>query len=806
VVKSIWRIMFKCLILFLLPFAMICGETYREAGVDIDAGDALVESIKPLAALTARRGGDAMLGGFGAFFDLAQIDYEDPILVSTTDGVGTKLKIAQAMKNHKTIGIDLVAMSVNDLIVHGAEPLFFLDYYATGALNVAEATEVIEGIAKGCQQSGCVLSGGETAEMPGFYAPEEYDLAGFAVGVVERSQWLPKLQSIENGDVVLGLASSGVHSNGFSLIRSILHRQKIDLAAPVPFPSSHRTVGEALLQPTRIYVRPLLPLIKKGLIKAMAHMTGGGLIENIPRILPEHAAVELNANEWEIPSIFHWIAQLGNVNEKEMQRTFNLGIGMALIVAEHEAANVQKELEQSGERVFRIGKVIPVESQQEKVFIQNYPKSRRKILVVGGGGREHALAWKIAQSPLVERVFVAPGNGGTSEERKVENIPLHPTDIDGLIAFAQKNGVDFILPGSEVSLDAGIVDASSEAGLRCFGPTRKAARLETSKIFSKEFMKRHSIPTARYQSFSDFQEASLYVQQQKMPIVIKADGLAGGKGVIIAKDQGEALAALRQMMIDTAFADAGERVVIEEFLEGEELTFIVATDGETILPLATSQDHKKRDNGDRGPNTGGMGAYSPVSLFTGEMEIEILQKIMMPAIHGMAEEGCPYRGFLYAGLMITKEGPKVLEFNCRLGDPEAQAILIRLQSDLIPVCDAVIDGRLNTISLQWDPRSALCVVLTTGDYPGSSHGKDRIQGLSGPDGNDLKIFHAQSIKVDNDFYTAGGRILSVTALGNCIEEAHDRAYESVRHIEWPRIHFRSDIGFKELARSQRDQK
>ncbi len=344
---------------------MFAQGTYAEAGVNIDEGERLVERIKPLAKMTTRLGCDVSLGGFGGMFDLAQCGYTDPILVSCTDGVGTKLKIAQALGKHDTIGIDLVAMSLNDLIVQGAEPLFFLDYFATGKLKVEEAYDVISGIAKACKDNQCALIGGETAEMPGMYSPGEYDLAGFAVGVVERSQVLPRLDDIESGDVVLGLGSSGVHSNGFSLVRHCMDLKGLSLT---DLSFSNKTIGEVLLEPTKIYVRSLMPLIKDGCIKAMAHITGGGLIENIPRVLPEKLGVELDASQWEIPPVFSWIAQIGNIESEEMSRTFNLGIGMVLIVSKHEAEEICTRLEQAGEKVWVIGNVIPADSSNRVII------------------------------------------------------------------------------------------------------------------------------------------------------------------------------------------------------------------------------------------------------------------------------------------------------------------------------------------------------------------------------------------------------------------------------------------------------
>lgn len=345
--------------------------TYSMAGVDIDAGDNLVDRIAPLARATARPGTDAMLGGFSSVFDLARTHYKDPLIVSTTDGVGTKLKLATMLHKHDTIGIDLVAMCVNDLIVHGAEPVMFLDYFATSKLDVDQAARVIKGIAQGCKQAGCSLTGGETAEMPGMYAPKEYDLAGFAIGIVERSLVLPRLKDIHPHDVVLGLASSGIHSNGYSLVRYLIDKYQINLFDKPPFPSEHSCLGAALLTPTIIYVKSLLPLIQEQRIKALAHITGGGLLENIPRVLPHHCAVELDMQCWSIPPVFTWLAELGNIAPEEMVRTFNMGIGMVAIVDAEQVNEVMHQLEQSGQTTYVIGKVIELPESKNQVVIQN---------------------------------------------------------------------------------------------------------------------------------------------------------------------------------------------------------------------------------------------------------------------------------------------------------------------------------------------------------------------------------------------------------------------------------------------------
>lgn len=422
------------------------------------------------------------------------------------------------------------------------------------------------------------------------------------------------------------------------------------------------------------------------------------------------------------------------------------------------------------------------------------------ILIIGNGGREHALAWKVKQSPLVSQVFVAPGNGGTALETGVQNITIAPTDISKLLAFAQQQSIDLTIVGPEAALAAGVVDAFTDQGLRCFGPTKAAAQLETSKVFSKQFMLTHHIPTARYASFTDLSSALAYIQHHPYPLVIKADGLAAGKGVVIAHDLTQATATLQHMLSGQMLGDAGERVIIEEFLEGEEASFIVISDGKFALPLASSQDHKARDNGDMGPNTGGMGAYSPASIITPTLQQQILDQIIYPTLQGMAALGLPYHGFLYAGLMITRQGqPKVLEFNCRLGDPETQPILLRLQSDLAEACIAALEHRLEQIQLKWDPRPALGVVLTAKGYPGEYPQNETILGLA-ETGTEGKLFHAGT-KLENDLLkTAGGRVLCATSLGRTVLEAQQKAYRLAATIQWPHQYYRTDIGYRAIAR------
>ena len=424
-----------------------------------------------------------------------------------------------------------------------------------------------------------------------------------------------------------------------------------------------------------------------------------------------------------------------------------------------------------------------------------------KLLIIGNGGREHALAWKAAQSPLAERVYVAPGNGGTALEPGVENLPIAADDIQGLVRFAAAQGIGLTIVGPEAPLVAGVTDAFEAAGLRCLGPRQAPAQLEGSKAFTKAFLARHGIPTAVYGTFSELAPALAYLHEVGAPIVVKADGLAAGKGVILAQDLATAEAAVRDMLSGGRFGDAGRRVVIEEFLRGEEASFIALVGGGHILPMASSQDHKARDDGDLGPNTGGMGAYSPAPVVTPEIHERILREVMEPTVLGLAAEGMPYLGFLYAGLMIAPDGtPKVLEFNCRFGDPETQPILMRLRSDLVELCLAATDGRLGQVEAEWDPRPALGVVMAAGGYPDAYGKGDAIQGLDTPEAEGCKVFHAGTTLADGQVVTNGGRVLCITALGERVRDAQARAYARVGQIHWRDAYWRHDIGHRAIAR------
>jgi len=421
------------------------------------------------------------------------------------------------------------------------------------------------------------------------------------------------------------------------------------------------------------------------------------------------------------------------------------------------------------------------------------------VLIIGSGGREHALAWKVAQADDVEQVWVAPGNAGSAVENKVKNIDIAVEAIEQLVEFAQQQAIELTIVGPEVPLCLGVVDQFQRAGLKCFGPTKNAAQLEGSKAFSKDFLARNKIPTAAYGNFTDIQKAKDYVNKVGTPIVIKADGLAAGKGVIIAQDETEAFAAIDDMLAGNKFGQAGHRVVVEEFLQGEEASFIVMVDGKNILPLATSQDHKARDNDDLGPNTGGMGAYSPAPLVTESMHQKIMQQVIEPTVEAMAKEGNPYTGFLYAGIMVSPDGePKVLEFNCRFGDPETQPIMCRLNSDLHHLCLQAIDGKLDQTTVDWDPRFAVGVVMAAGGYPESYNKGDRITGIDQAS-ETCQVFHAGTKIENQQLVTQGGRVLCVVGLADSVSAAQKIAYQAVEVIDFKQAYYRTDIAYRAIA-------
>ncbi|MFD0965375.1 phosphoribosylamine--glycine ligase [Seminibacterium arietis] len=426
------------------------------------------------------------------------------------------------------------------------------------------------------------------------------------------------------------------------------------------------------------------------------------------------------------------------------------------------------------------------------------------ILIIGSGGREHALAWKVAQSSLADKIFVAPGNAGTAQESAVQNVPISATDVPALVKFAQQNDIGLTIVGPEAPLVLGVVDAFEQAGLKIFGPRQSAAQLEGSKAFTKDFLTRHKIPTAEYRAFTEIEPALNYLREKNAPIVIKADGLAAGKGVIVAMTLQEAENAVKDMLAGNAFGDAGHRVVIEEFLEGEEASFIVMVDGKNVEPMATSQDHKRVGEMDQGLNTGGMGAYSPAPVVTPEIHQRIMEQIIYPTVHGMASENNVYKGFLYAGLMIDKQGqPKVIEFNCRFGDPETQPIMMRMESDLVELCLKACDGELDQIKSLWSEQVALGIVLAAEGYPNDYRKGDEINGLPTETKMDEKVFLAGVNEQNGKLFTAGGRVLCVTSLSNSVFEAQQKALKLAEKIQWQGRFYRRDIGYRAVAREKR---
>ena len=424
------------------------------------------------------------------------------------------------------------------------------------------------------------------------------------------------------------------------------------------------------------------------------------------------------------------------------------------------------------------------------------------VLIIGSGGREHALAWSAARSEAVERVYVAPGNAGTASETKARNVDIGVDDFPALADFAENNGCGLTIVGPEAPLVDGVRDYFDARGLDCFGPTKSAARLEGSKVFTKEFLVRHDIPTARYASFTELQAARDHIRRHGAPIVIKASGLAAGKGVTVAFEEDEALAAAEGMLGGESFGDAGREIVVEEYLEGEEASFICVTDGENVVPFATSQDHKPRDDGDLGPNTGGMGAYSPAPVVTPEVHARIMREVIHPTVNGMAAEGAPYQGFLYAGLMVMPDGSvKVIEFNCRFGDPEAQPVLMRLESDLVTLCQGALSGDLDGVDLKWDARAAVGVVMAAGGYPLAYESGHAIAGIDDAI-PDTKVFHAGTALADGSVVTAGGRVLCVAGLGDSVSAARALAYERVGGIGWKDAYYRKDIGYRAINREK----
>lgn len=782
----------------IILYALIClvahdAHSYHQLSPD------LFNAVKPTLKEHARRGVDSELGILSGIFDLKALDYNDPLLISSTDGVGSKLVLAQMLNNHKSIGIDLVASCVNNLVAQGAEPLFFLTYYAMEKLNIAQGTELITSIAAGCKQSNCMLIGGESAEIPGIYKNNQYDLVGFIVGAVERDQLLPKTELINADDVIIGIASNGLHTHGFSHVRKILEQRSIDIAAPAPFATTAPNFGTALLAPTIIYANAVLPLCKENKIKAIAHIANGGLEDNLARIIPAHLSAKLSLEQWYVHPIFRWIKAVTGSDDQEMFKAFNMGIGMALIVAPEDSTRVIRRLQKEGHRAYAIGKLSYVDGTP--VQISGKIKSHlARVMIIGGGAREHALAWKLAQSPFVELVCVSPGNAGTSKEKKILNVPIQHNHVGALITYAKQNYIDLTIVNPETPQANNIVDEFTKAGLRCLGPTKQAAHIESSKAFAKDFMKRNNIPTPMYEIFTTYEDAEKYIHRCRLPLVIKADGLAPARGVTIAETHDDALAAAQKIFQSKAAPNNPKKVIVEQFITGQEVSFMVITDGTHCLPFATAQKNSARDNGDKGLRTEGMGACSPAPIINDALHARIMKEIINPAIQGMKAEGRSFAGFLYAGIIIDRNNnPYVLEFNCKLSDPEAGAIMIRLTSDLYTLCNAALEKELDSYTLTYDERPSISVVLAASGYPQEYKKGEVITGLPKTEKPHEKIFHAATRFENGNMVTDGGRVLCVTALGKTFDAARNNTYKLAEQISWPDKYCRKDIGFKAIA-------
>src|SRR5579872_4241802 len=673
---------------------------------------------------------DTKIGNFNQIFDLKKTSYKDPVLVSSVNGLGSKLKIAQLMRNPDTIGADLVALCINNLITRGAEPIFLMHYLAATTLDIEH--EVIKGIAQACIQNNCMLIGGQTAQIASMFNADGYDLAGFAVGIVEREKILPKKELIQQGDVLIGLSSHSAHANNYSWIYKIIESNHFDINGRPPFATYHQTFGATLLEPTIAYANCVLPLCKDNLIKAAAHLADGGFAETLSALLPDHLAAHIDIKTWYIPPLFRWFKYITHLSDAEMIQTCNCGIDIVLIADKKNSSTIIERSSSHGIKAHLIGAVENNLGGNKISISGTIPIHAMKTLVIGSGAREHAIAWKLAQSPYVGLVLVAPGNGGTSKEKKVRNIPINAQHTNALITYAKQQEIDLIIVGPEQIAANGFADECIKNGIRCLGPSKAATMIE-SKKFAKEFMARHKIPT-----------------------------ILDGQAI------------------------------------GQEVTFCVISDGKSLIPLASSHLHKKHDAGDFGADTEGMGAYCPAPIITQSLQDQIVQTIIQPTIDGMRSEGNPFVGFLSTTLLIKNGIAYCLEYHCSLGDPEAQAILMRLKSDFFILCDAVIAQELDKLAIQWDQRPALSIMMVARDYPSQCKKGEVIVGTTEHDSSETKIFHAGTAYDNGRLITNGGRVLCATALGITLLQARNNAYDLIKNVYWPDAYYRTDIGYNAL--------
>ncbi len=668
-----------------------------------------------------------------SIFDLAKIKYNDPILVSTADIVGMKYFVAQKTKMHERIGFDLVANCVNNLLAQGAEPFFFLDYLATGKLDIIEGTEIMAGVATACKEAHCSLIGAEAIELPAIYQQGEYDVAGFAVGLVEREQLLPKANDIQPDDVLIGLGSSTIHPHTFASLQKLFTEKEIDITSKPPFASYSPSIAAALLEPATIYVAAVLPLCKAGKIKAIAH-TSEGLTPALSRTIPDQLGVSLDFGSWHLPPLFRWIKHVSAFDDKEMARTFNLGIGMILVTSAEVAQEILPVLRKTL-NAHIVGKITAYPGEEHVSLEGAIQSPAMRVMVTGNGGREHALAWKLAQSPCVGIVCIAPGNGGTIQDPKFKNIPINLTHTNALLTYAQQNKIDLIV-ASENLLSNGFADQCAAKGIRCLGSCQASFKIQNA---SKEFFEQHSIPT-----------------------------------------------------------------IPDPRPAGQEISFAAITDGTNTSALTSAFIYTKHDNADKGAETLGMGAYSPANSVTKDIQARLMKEIVEPIVRGMKVGGNPISGFLEVRVLITPQSQLyVAGFRCNLSDQTAQTILPRLKSDLFTLCNATVDKKLDSITVELDSRSALSVTIVTGNDSQAAHAEDVIVGLPEEDSTGTtKIFHCATAHIHNKLVTNGERVLCAAALGDSLEKARNAVYALVKNIYWPDSHYRSDIGYQAISQKK----
>lgn len=657
-------------------------------------------------------------------FDLSTSHYTDPLLIQTVHGVGNKLKFAHIMNMHDTIAHDLVAICLNDLVSRGAQPIIFFNHLSTSMLDKEQKESITQNIAQACIKAGCPLGKNNLTLAPQVYQKNTYDLVGFGSGIVERTMMLPKKELIKQGDVLIGLTSSGIHSSGYALIHKIIDDNNFEINAPPPFATHLPTFAATLLEPTTLYAQCVLPLCKNGTIKAIAPIIGNGLIESISDIVPDHVSAHLDMRLWYVPPIFRWFKYIARISDQEMLNTFNCGIGMVLLADKKDATQIIEHITSQNIKAQQIG---TIENRMENAKVSTtgtIPTHAMKVLVVGGGNREHAIAWKLAQSPYVGLVLVAPGNGGTSKEKKVRNIPINPQHTNALITYAKQQEIDLIIVGPKEPLIDGFADECTKKGLRCLGPSKNAARIEGSSPFAKEFMTRHNIPQSQH-------------------------------------------------------------------LDGEEISFTVLTDGTFCRPFGICQTHK---------NYPALGTHSADTIITPYIHEQIMQTIIEPTLHGMHAEGVSFVGFLRADIVIKDNKPYLIEYHCHLGDPEINAVIMRLKSDFFVICNATIDHHIKHTLIEWHDQPSLCVVATTGNNATDHKRNEVIVGVGENNLAHEKIFHANTLYDNGRLLTNGSRILCATALGETLLTARNNAYNLIKNIYWPDMYYRTDIGYLALCK------